>query len=80
MKQSKKTNLEQTGDSGSEKSSLAVKLSWAVLILVLLAWGIYDLATEGALNAPMIILSLGLTVYWTSRLILQYQQREDREP
>jgi hypothetical protein len=80
MKKIKQSNLEQPGASGSESSSPAVKFSWAVLIAALLAWGIYDLATEGALNAPMIILSLGLTVYWTSRLILRAQQGEDQEP
>lgn len=80
MKHSEKTNLKQNGVSRSETSSLAVKFSWAVLTAALLGWGIYDLATEGALNAPMIVLSLGLTVYWAGRLILQYQQGKDQEP
>jgi hypothetical protein len=80
MKPTKKTNLAQTEGSGSKNSSLAVKLSWAVLVLALLAWGIYDLVTEGALNAPMIVLSLGLAVYWAGRLILRAQQRKGREP
>ena len=77
MKFLKKLDLRHSDASDQQPSTPAVRLSWVVVILVLLGWGIYDLVTEGALNAPMIVLSLGLAVFWTGRLILRAQQKND---
>ena len=79
MKFLKKLDLRHSDASDPQSSAPSVRLSWVVLILILLGWGIYDLVSEGSLNAPMIVLSLGLAVFWAGRLILRSQQEEDRE-
>lgn len=58
-----------------QPSSRSAAVRWGIVIAALLGWGIFDLITEGALNAPMIVLSLGLGLYWAGRLILRNQQK-----
>jgi hypothetical protein len=49
----------------------AVRLSWLVVMVALLIWSIYDVATKLTMTLPFDILLLGLLIFFSTDLYLR---------
>jgi len=50
---------------------IAVRSSWIVMLIALLAWSIYDAVTELSITMPLIVMALGLLVYYSVTLYVR---------
>ena len=50
---------------------IAVRSSWVVVMLALLAWSIYDFVTKATLTIPFSILTFGLIVFYATDLVMR---------
>jgi len=45
-------------------NTTALRASWLVIVLCLLGWGVYGVIRQGTINIPLLVLSMGLAVYF----------------
>lgn len=73
----KKLGFRQADEMDQHISTVALGWSWVVMALNLLIWGIVGVIRHGEINVPLMVLSLGLAVYYSVILFMRKRLYDD---
>ncbi len=73
----KKLGFRRADEMDEHINTMAVRSSWLVMVISLLIWGIVGVIRRGEINVPLMVLSLGLAVYYSVILFMRKNLYDD---
>ena len=64
MKWLEKLGFRKADEMDQHIHTTALGASWLVIVVCLLGWGVYGVIRQGTINVSLLVLSMGLAVYY----------------